>query len=84
MYLINSISQYTKQTPSDKEQLESLFNQILEQMESIPTTESFSQLLYNEWGQYKENWSPSVKFKWLDIKESYEQKNNGLQRSHSA
>jgi hypothetical protein len=83
-YLLNSISQYAKQTPSDKEQLESLFNQILDQMEDVQKNDSFQKLLYNDWGQYKENWSPSVKFKWLDIKETYERNSNGLQRSHSA
>lgn len=83
-HLMNSITDYAKEAPSDKEQLESLFNQLLEQIELAQKNEVFSQLLYNEWGQYKENWSPSVKFKWLDIKETYERQNNGLQRSYTA
>lgn len=80
-YLLKAISDIVAVAPCDKEQLECLFQQIYNYMRYAVTIEDFKKLLYDDWGQYNKNWSPFVKFKWLDIKESYE-RNYGLHRLH--
>lgn len=81
-YLLKSISDIVAYTPCDKEQLECLFQQIYNYMNYAVVIENFKKLLYDDWGQHNKNWSPFVKFKWLDIKESYE-RNYGLHRINS-